>query len=144
MPASIRSRIDTPGLRTLSGLVVVLGLSTLASDIAVERGIVIGNASPSVPRGLYTRAEPEVATYVTFCLGNGNALSALSSRFCTAGSPDGVRILKRIAGRRPDGRLVVAGDTPLSLDSRFLGPVAPEDIRGWWQPLLLIDPEPDP
>ncbi len=109
---------------------------------ASAAGLVLGNATPSVPRGLYLRADPQRAAYVTFCLERRHREAPWYPRLCSPDAPDGLRVLKRIAERRPDGSLIVEGDTPGALDSRVLGPVRHEDARGWWKPLLLIDPEP--
>ena len=58
--------------------------------------------------------------------------------FCSPDDPGGVRILKRIATRHEDGALIVEGDTPRALDSRWLGPVQYSEVRGWWAPLVQI------
>ena len=128
----------------VAGAVILFALLSVAVDRAVTRGMVLGNASPSVPRGLYVRAMPETATYVTFCLGTRHTPLPFSPRFCAPGAPAARQIIKRIAERRADGTLIVEGDTPASLDSRILGPIAPEDIRGWWRPLFVIDREATP
>ncbi len=109
---------------------------------ASAAGLLIGNATTSVPRGLYIRSGPEVASHVTFCLDPRHRGAPWYSHLCSPDAPDGLRILKRIAERRPDGSLIVEGDTPGSLDSRVLGAVRHLDVRGWWKPLLLIGPEP--
>ena len=121
------------------GLALSAGLA-LAAEVAARQGWIIGNPSPSVARGLYIRASPATASHVTFCLGERE----LRLPLCAPHAPDAPRILKRIAARHPDGSLSVQGDTPRALDSRLIGPVAADDIRGWWRPLLLIDPEDPP
>lgn len=121
------------------GLALFAGLA-LAVEGAVRQGWIIGNPSPSVARGLYVRAAPEAATHVSFCLGERR----LPLPLCANHAPDAPRILKRIKARHPDGSLSVQGDTPRALDSRLIGPVAADDIRGWWRPLLLIDPDAPP
>ncbi|WP_419738631.1 hypothetical protein [Ruegeria sp.] len=127
--------------RVLVGVGIVTCL-LLALGTLNRTGRVIGNASPSVPRGLYLRADPDRATYVTFCLGHRHHTVRSHATLCAPGSPDAPRILKRIAARHEGGRLTVAGDTARALDSRILGPLAPEQIRGWWRPLILIDTDP--
>ena len=124
-------------------MAVLLALSASlagAAHLAADRGWIIGNASASVPRGLYIRADPGEARYVTFCLGD----RALPLPVCSNNAPDAARVLKRIAARQPDGSLIVTGDTPTALDSRLIGPVAPPPIRGWWRALLSIDREGGP
>ena len=40
-------------------------------------------------------------------------------------------LIKRVAAREPDGRLVLLGDNPpASTDSRTFGPVAPDTLKG--------------
>lgn len=113
----------------LTGLLLIAGVTH-------RTGHIIGNASSSVPRGLYLRADPDRASYVTFCLGNRHKGLQVGSDLCSPDRPDGKRIIKRIVLRIADGSLTVAGDTPRALDSRFLGPVHPDEIQGWWVPLL--------
>ena len=115
---------------------VALGLLLVAATHAA--GLIIGNATTSVPRGLYRKADPETATHVTFCLGARHQGEDYYMAFCSPDDPDGVRILKRIATRHEDGALIVEGDTPRALDSRWLGPVRLGEVRGWWAPLVQI------
>ena len=122
--------------RSMAVALVLLIVLTGITEFAVSRGLIIGNATPSVPRGLYLRANPDQATYVTFCLGIRHRGVWTYPELCTPDTPDATRILKRISLRNPDGSLTVGGDTPNALDSRFLGPIRPEEIRGWWVPLL--------
>ena len=114
----------------------------LVSVSAANRaGLVIGNPTPSVPRGLYYAASPEEAEYVSFCLDQRHRERDYFGRFCSSEHQSGFRILKRIAERRPDGSLIVRGDSHRALDSRLLGPVKPQQIRAWWRPLIIIDRE---
>ena len=99
-------------------------------------GFLIGNASPSVPRGLYLRAEPDHASYVTFCLGTRHRGVWTYPDLCSPDTPDARRILKRVAMRHENGCLTVTGDTHRALDSTFLGPIRPGEIRGWWVPWI--------
>ena len=108
-----------------------------AIGIAASTGLLLGNATTSVPRGLYVRAAPDAATYVTFCLGRRHAAADWYRNFCSPDEPDGVPILKRI-GQRRACNVIVEGDGPRALDSRVLGHVREDEIRGWWVPLVLI------
>ncbi|MCY4288612.1 MAG: hypothetical protein OXC63_08470 [Aestuariivita sp.] len=121
-------------------LIAVLGLATVAVNAAVGNGVIIGNATPSVPRGVYLRSTPEDASYVSFCLAQSHRMMISYGDYCRPEQPMATRILKRIERTLPDGRLIVRGNTQKSLDSRLLGPVDPESIQGWWRPLLVIDP----
>ena len=105
---------------------------------ASAAGLVTGNPTTSVPRGLYHAAAPGRATHVSFCLAHRHRHAAYYRHFCSPGNPGGLRILKRIAQRLPDGGLIVAGDGPNPLDSRIVGPVRPDQIRAWWRPLVQI------
>ena len=109
-----------------------------AVGIAAWSGLVTGNATGSVPRGLYIRSTENAASHVSFCLSREHRAAPWYPRFCSPDNPDGIRLLKRIAGRREDGNLIVEGDTPRSLDSRRLGPVDISGVRGWWRPLAVI------
>ena len=106
-----------------------------AIGLAASAGLILGNATTSVPRGIYLKADPSDATYVTFCLGERHAAAAWYGRFCSPDDPDGVRILKRLGERRGDA-MIVEGDVPHALDSRVLGPVRLHEIRGWWRPVI--------
>ena len=103
--------------------------------LAASSGLILANATTSVPRGLYRKAAPETATYVTFCLGSRHAGGKWYRHFCSPDNPDGVPILKRV-GQRLDGQVIVEGDGPRPLDSHVLGPVRLEEIRGWWRPVV--------
>ena len=103
--------------------------------LAASAGLIMGNMTTSVPSGFYLRSDPERATYVTFCLGTRHAAGAWYEHFCSPDNPEGVRILKRIAVRR-DGHVIVEGDEPRALDSRVLGPVRLDEVRGWWRPVM--------
>lgn len=89
----------------------------------------------SVPRGLYVRAGPDTATYATFCLGRRHGAAEWYRHYCSPDNPDGLRILKRI-GERRERHIMVEGDGPRALDSRVLGPVRMDEVRGWWRPLI--------
>lgn len=106
-----------------------------AVGLAASSGLILGNATTSVPRGLYRKAVPDTATYVTFCLGARHAAGAWYEHFCSPDNPAGVRILKRIAERR-DGHVIVEGDGARPLDSHILGPIRLNEIRGWWRPVI--------
>ncbi|MDE0697211.1 MAG: hypothetical protein OXH76_15430 [Boseongicola sp.] len=103
--------------------------------LAASWGLVLGNASTSVPRGLYLRSAPEKATYVTFCLGERHRSGTWYRHLCSPDDPNGVRILKRV-GQVRAGNVIVEGDGPRALDSRVVGPVRADEIRGWWIPVL--------
>ena len=105
--------------------------------LAASQGLLLGNASTSVPRGLYVRATPDKATYVTFCLGERHRSGTWYRHLCSPDDPDGVRILKRV-GEMREGCLIVEGDGPRALDSRVLGPIRTDEIRGWWVPVLQV------
>lgn len=47
---------------------------------------------------------------------------------CSPDLPDGPHVLKRVAGIR-DGRVMLEGDGPRALDSRFVGPVRTAEFR---------------
>lgn len=111
-------------------LLAVIGL-------AAARGLLLGNTSTSVPRGLYLRAAPDEATYVTFCLGERHRAGGWYRHLCSPDDPDGVRILKRVDERRT-GYVLVEGDGPRALDSRVLGPIRTDEVRGWWIPVLQL------
>ena len=121
--------------RSVTIAVVIMLTCVFAANKA---GLIIGNPTPSVPRGLYYAVSPERAGYVSFCLDHRHRDRDYYDRFCSTDRPRGLRILKRIAERRPDGSLIVRGDSPKALDSRLLGPVKPDQIRAWWQPLIQI------
>ncbi|MYG82086.1 MAG: hypothetical protein F4187_10160 [Gemmatimonadetes bacterium] len=121
---------------------VVLGAALAAAllagiGFAASRGLVLGNATMSVPRGLYLRAVPDEATYITFCLGERHRSAAWYRRFCSPDNLGGLRILKRIREAR-EGHVIVEGDGPRALDSRILGPVRADEIRGWWIPVVQV------
>ncbi|MXX88026.1 MAG: hypothetical protein F4213_07690 [Boseongicola sp. SB0677_bin_26] len=123
--------IPRPAL--LAAAVAVALLSGIG--LAASAGLILGNATPSVPRGFYLRAGPERATYVTFCLGARHRGAEWYPYMCSPDDPEGVRILKRVRERRGNS-VIVEGDGPRALDSRILGPVRLDEIRGWWRPLV--------
>ena len=106
-----------------------------AIGIASSAGLILGNATTSVPRGIYVKADPAAATYVSFCLGERHGNAAWYGLVCSPDNPDGVRVLKRLVERR-EGAVIVEGDEPRALDSRVVGPVRLHEIRGWWRPLI--------
>ncbi|WP_170565644.1 hypothetical protein [Ruegeria atlantica] len=130
---------ETLTRRTLLITALVTGL-LLGAGAANHTGFVIGNATPSVPRGLYLKARPDHASYVSFCLGVRHRGIPTYPDLCSPDTPDAPAILKRIAARHQNGSLTVEGDTRRALDSRFLGPVRPQEIRGWWAPWLTERP----
>lgn len=124
-----------PRTVVISGAVAVAVLS--ATGLAATSELILANATTSVPRGLYRKAAPETATYVTFCLGTRHAAGEWYRHFCSPDNPDGVRILKRV-GEKLDGRVIVEGDGDRPLDSHVLGPVRHDEIRGWWRPVIQV------
>ena len=118
----------------LTGLLIVI----LTLGLVNQLGLIIGNPTNSVPPGLYRTAAPDRANHVTFCLGTQHRDKPFYPLHCSPDAPAGIRILKRIATRHADGSLTVAGDTPEALDSRFLGPIQPDEIHGWWKPFILF------
>lgn len=123
--------IPRPAL--LGAVIAALLLSGIG--LAASAGLILGNVTTSVPRGLYLRSAPDRATYVTFCLGERHRQGEWYRHMCSPDDPEGVRILKRIAERR-DGHVLVEGEGPRALDSRVLGPVRLDEVRGWWRPLI--------
>ena len=119
---------------TLAVVIMLVGVF-----VANKAGLIIGNPTTSVPRGLYYAVSPEDAEYISFCLDHRHADHDYYDEFCSTDRLRGLRILKRIAERRPDGSLIVRGDSPEALDSRLLGPVLQHQIRAWWKPLIQID-----
>ena len=121
-------------------IVTALGAAAFLLAIAAANaaGLIIGNPTTSVPRGLYYAASPARAEYATFCLAHRHRQAVYYPLFCSPDHPDGLRILKRIAARAPDGHLIVRGDSPRALDSRILGAVHKAQIRGWWRALIQI------
>lgn len=134
--------IQTPICNRAERIVIYMLTGLLALIIplgfANHLGLVIGNPTNSVPPGLYRIAAPDRAGYVTFCLGTRHRGDPFYPLYCSPDDPGGIRILKRITTRHEDGSLTVSGDTPDALDSRLLGPVRSDDIRGWWTPLIRI------
>jgi len=130
-----RMRWAGAGILLLAALTYLVGYS-------VETGLLLGNLSPSVARGLYVHAAPHHATHVSFCLDRRHRTLAARTPFCHPDTPGGTRILKRIAERLPNGDLIVRGITETALDSRLLGAVQPAQVKGWWRPLRIRD-EPD-
>ena len=95
---------------------------------------VIVNTSPSVPVGIYIRAEPDDAEYLSFCVSQTDINAGRADeRFCTVEGKEGVSILKHIHARRADGSYWVLGDHPRALDSRSLGWVSLEKIKNFWK-----------
>ncbi len=115
---------------------VALAAPLAAIGIAAWAGLLLGSASGSVPPGVYLRAAPADATYVTFCLAERHRGAEYCPHFCSPDHPDGTTILKRIAARHADGGLSVSGDTPRALDSRVLGRIDRSEVRSWWRPLV--------
>lgn len=130
--------MTVPALPLRPSLLAAAGAAGLlaAIGIAASSGLILGNATTSVPRGIYIRAGPEVASYVTFCLGDRHGSGEWYRHLCSPDDPDGVRILKRIRERR-GALVIVEGDVPRALDSDALGPVRLDEIRGWWRVILL-------
>ena len=138
----IRQFPEVPGSRRALRIAALLSAPLLILGAANHAGLVIGNISPSVPRGLYLKASPDRATHLTFCLNSDHRSILTYSVLCSPDTPDAPQILKRITTRHADGSLTVQGDTPLSLDSRYLGTIRPEDVRNWWTPWLTEKPAP--
>ncbi|WP_419906201.1 S24/S26 family peptidase [Hoeflea sp.] len=119
----------------VAALAVVLLMALRGVNAA---GLVIGNPTASVPRGLYRAAAQDSADHVSFCLRRVHRDEARYARFCSPDNPDGLRILKRIERRAADGTLIVAGDADNALDSRLVGPVRESQVRGWWKSLIRV------
>lgn len=120
-------------------IIAALVAGLLASlDIAGRRGWINANQSGSVPVGLYIKASPDGAAYVSFCLTKRHSVFAFYARYCSPDNPDGKRIIKRIVERRADGSLVVQGDIEFAIDSKVLGSIDPYQIRGFWNALLVL------
>lgn len=116
-------------------LVIAVAVGLLSAiGLAASAGLILGNVTTSVPMGIYLRADPDRATYVTFCLGERHGGAEWYQHLCSPDDADGVRILKRVRERRGDS-VIVEGVAPRALDSRVLGPVRLDEIRGWWRPL---------
>ena len=120
----------------LFGAIVVTALLGIVA-VAHGAGWIIGNATTSVRPGLYHQSGQETATHVTFCLGERHRGAPWYRRLCSPDLPDGPRILKRVVLVQGNS-VTVEGDGPRALDSRFLGPVRTEEIRGWWRPVVRI------
>ena len=120
----------------LSAVLAAVLLSAIG--LAAWSGLLLGNATPSVPRGLYVRTGPDTAAYATFCLGSRHGAAEWYRHYCSPDNPDGLRILKRIRERR-EHHVMVKGDAPRALDSRILGPVRMDEIRGWWRPVIQYE-----
>ena len=105
-------------LETLSSMrgfllgAMLLSVPLLIIEAANHAGFVIGNASPSVPRGLYLKGSPDRASHVTFCLNTPHRGILADPDLCSPDTADAPQILKRIATRDADGSLTVQGDTP--------------------------------
>ena len=123
--------------RILLGAALFVAVLT-GIGLAAACGLVLGNAGASVPRGLYLKAAPDKATYVTFCLGERHRSDGWYGHLCSPDDPGGLQILKRVSERRK-GQVIVEGDGPRALDSRILGPIRADEIRGWWVPLLQVE-----
>ena len=69
--------MSAPALLSRPALVAAaLAVALLSAvGLAASSELILGNATTSVPRGLYRNAAPETATYVTFCLGARHAAS---------------------------------------------------------------------
>jgi len=111
--------------------------ATLLGMVAAANGTgwIIGNATASARPGLYLRSAPDTATHVTFCLGERHRHALWYDRLCSPDLPDGPRVLKRVASVHGD-LVMVEGDGQRALDSRFLGPIRLNEIRGWWVPII--------
>jgi hypothetical protein len=95
---------------------------------------VIVNLSPSVPVGIYMRAEPDDAEYLSFCVSQADIEAGRAGeRFCTVEGKKGVTILKRIHTRRSDGSYWVLGDHTRALDSRSLGWIKRKQTVEFWK-----------
>jgi type IV secretory pathway protease TraF len=118
--------------------------ATLAATLLVllyvlfPRNVFLVNTTDSVPIGLYIKASPETARYVSFCLRKEHEIYTFYPHYCSADHPDGRGLLKRIHQREEDGALLVAGDTFNAIDTRLIGAVRSSQIRGFWQPLLVL------
>ena len=130
------TRAERIVIYALTGLTLVI----LTAGLVNQLGLIIGNPTRSVPPGLYRIAAPDKADHVTFCLGTRHRGKPFYPLYCSPDAPGYIRILKRISEQHPDGSLTVEGDTPDALDSRLLGPIRHQEIRGWWVPLITERP----
>lgn len=96
------------------------------------------NWTASAPAGVYLQSAPADATYITFCLERRHAAFRFYDQVCHPDNEEGMRLIKLIETRQPDGDIVVAGRGDIAIDSRLLGSIKPAQIRGWWVPVLTL------
>ncbi len=118
-------------------LIAVLVL-TLGVGLVSARNHLILNGTPSVPVGFYAASSPDNATFVTFCLPPLPAGIRHDPAVCTWSQPQGRPVLKRLVATTHRG-FRLCGDTANALDSRLFGPLPPELVRGYWQPVLTFN-----
>mgnify|MGYP001035199153 FL=1 len=96
------------------------------------------NMTGSVPVGIYMKASPERARYVSFCLKDEHVLFTFYEQFCSPDNPERPAIIKRLFHRWQDGGFTVEGDTLNAIDTRLIGKIYPSQVRGYWRPLLVF------
>lgn len=109
----------------------VIGVILALLSLPVMTGRLIANFTNSAPKGLYWKSE--TGEFVTFCLAESHKTYPFYTRFCSPKNPNGTRILKYVAARTQIGDVMVLGLTEASIDSRVLGPIKPDQIKGHWR-----------
>ena len=101
------------------------------------------NLSRSLPLGIYQhhQGKPVVGSLVLFCvpdrLAHLEVFQRATVKVCIDG--DGAPLLKRVAAIDDEtGALTVMGDTPRSIDSRWFGPLLPEEIMAIAEPVWTV------
>lgn len=113
---------------------VVIGFCALyVVALSLDLEILVGNLTPSVPKGLYIASSEKRASYVTFCLDRSHQKFGFYPRYCSPDNPYGTKIIKRIKSRNDDGSMLVVGDTPDAIDSTILGPISRKQVRRFYQ-----------
>ena len=123
--------------RTLSlvlfGLLLILLLLALA-----PRDMLTWNGTASVQTGLYLQTPRHKATHVTFCLRTEHKAYTFFSNYCSPADNSRPSIIKRIVDEKADGALIVQGDVDRAIDSALLGPITPDQQRGFWRLLIAM------
>lgn len=120
-----------------AGPLIGMLVLALGAGLVSARNHLIMNGTPSVPVGLYAASSPDNATFVTFCLPPLSASISHDPVLCTWSQPHGKPVLKRLVAKTDRG-LHLCGDSANALDSRLFGPLPPELVRGYWQPVLTF------
>ncbi len=105
--------------------------------MALGRDRLLINTSQSVPPGLYVRADPSAAGFVTFCLPELPAWVKHDRSLCGVDNPPGTPVIKRIIAEVDQGVILRGGGT-FALDSRVFGPLPRDRIVGFWR--LVVTP----